>query len=445
MEGFKDLIWSGDKIVWRNLLKHYLLCLDHACILLTLNGSDTPINLASLPVLKTENDLPTQDYKDAFKSACDTFLNTPSVPECAEGLASRQRPIRRDELRCHLRMLHWHALNAIFTAYRERRIQLDASGGEMFRDLCAKMPVRPEVFGMTNEFEQRHTGVEGGSDQLYAAMNAIHQQGILIGKYNNPTSPAVRNSSLIVAEFPDHYVKLVEKMIHPDWYMACFTESYASPSMWGHYANAHKGVCLKFGIGVTSGKPTLTLNGIVGRRDSKTDPAGQPAFSHTNHPLYKVAYKATYPETDFFRSLGQLRGTALRWWYSDALGKNSSCARDVFENEAAWGEKYRGEFLEGQTTKLQDWAYEEEYRLVLSDSLTDYAEDKGLALKYEFSDLKGIIFGINTPEEDKLAIIRVIQTKCAKENRSEFEFFQAYYAKRTGKKIDAAQLSLIRF
>ena len=66
-------------------------------------------------------------------------------------------------------------------------------------------------------------------------------------------------------------------------------------------------------------------------------------------------------------------------------------------------------------------------------------------MKYEFSDLKGIIFGINTPEEDKLAIIRVIQTKCAKENRSEFEFFQAYYAKRTGKKIDAAQLSLIRF
>jgi hypothetical protein len=66
-------------------------------------------------------------------------------------------------------------------------------------------------------------------------------------------------------------------MIHPDWYMACFTESYASPSMWGHYANAHKGVCLKLGIGVTSGKPTLTLNGIVGRRNSKTDPAGQPA------------------------------------------------------------------------------------------------------------------------------------------------------------------------
>ena len=28
MEGFKDLFWRGDEIVWRNFLKHYLLCLE---------------------------------------------------------------------------------------------------------------------------------------------------------------------------------------------------------------------------------------------------------------------------------------------------------------------------------------------------------------------------------------------------------------------------------
>src|ERR1700693_1293937 len=26
MEGFKYLFWSGDEIVWRNFLKHYILC-----------------------------------------------------------------------------------------------------------------------------------------------------------------------------------------------------------------------------------------------------------------------------------------------------------------------------------------------------------------------------------------------------------------------------------
>src|ERR1035438_6483306 len=122
MEGFKDLFWSGDKIVWRNLLKHYLLCLDHACILFMLNGNSTTIDLAALPALQTDDDLPTQEYKDAFKNSCEIFFNTPFVPECLDGLASRQRPIRRDELCSYLRMLHCHALNAIATSYRTRGI-----------------------------------------------------------------------------------------------------------------------------------------------------------------------------------------------------------------------------------------------------------------------------------------------------------------------------------
>jgi hypothetical protein len=40
MEGFRNLFWSGDKIVWKNLFKHYLLCLEHVSLLLILNGEE---------------------------------------------------------------------------------------------------------------------------------------------------------------------------------------------------------------------------------------------------------------------------------------------------------------------------------------------------------------------------------------------------------------------
>jgi hypothetical protein len=443
MEGFKDLVWSGDKIIWKNLLRHYLLCLDHACIAFLLNGNNTPIDPASLPVLQTEQDLPTQEYKNVYKKSCDLFFNTPSVPKSVEGLAARQRPIRRDELCCHLRRLHYHALNALFTAYRDEGIVLDASFIETLRDLCAKMPIKPEIFGMTNGLEERHPDVADGSDRLYSAMNAISLQEILIGKYNNPASSAARNSTLIFAEFPDQYATLIEKMVHADWYTACFSTTYANSSMWGNYADHHRGVCLKFSTGTIPGKHSLALSGITGRRSSTSDPVGTPICAYTSYQLHKVTYKPTYPTIDFFRSLGHLRGIALGWWYSDGEGNTSLCAHDVFENESAWRDKYWAEFLEGQTTKIEDWDYEEEYRLVLSSSLTDYSKESR-ALKYRFSDLKGIIFGIKTPEEDKLAIIRVIQAKCVKEDRKEFEFYQAYYAKRTGR-IDVSPLSLIKF
>jgi hypothetical protein len=31
MEGFRDMYWSGDYIVWKNLFRHYLLCLERLC------------------------------------------------------------------------------------------------------------------------------------------------------------------------------------------------------------------------------------------------------------------------------------------------------------------------------------------------------------------------------------------------------------------------------
>jgi hypothetical protein len=443
MEGFKDLYWSGDQIVWRNLLKHYLLCLDRACILFMLNGNSAPIDLASLPVLETENDLPTQEYKDSFKNSCDTFFNTAFVSECLDGLASRRRPIRRDELCSYLRMLHCHALNAVATSYRTRGITFAPFDDEILRKMCETVPIRPDIFGMTNGLEERHPDVPAGSDSLWAAMSAVHLQTLLIGKYNNPASSTNRNGMLIFAEFLDCYIKLIERMIYADWYMACFAASYTNSSMWGHYANSHKGVCLKFKTGDSSGNHSLTLNGIVALRNT-ADPVGAPVYGWVNHPLHEVKYRPTYPEIDFFRSLGHVRGIALRWWYSDGLGNNSSSARDVFPNEAAWREKYWREFLAGQTTKLRDWDYEEEYRLALSGSIMDYSKPECRALKYGFSDLQGIIFGMNTPEDDKLAMIRVVQAKCIKESRKDFEFYQAYYDKNTGK-MGAAPLSLLTF
>ena len=33
LEGFRECFWSGDLVVWKNLLRHYLLCLEHVVIL----------------------------------------------------------------------------------------------------------------------------------------------------------------------------------------------------------------------------------------------------------------------------------------------------------------------------------------------------------------------------------------------------------------------------
>ena len=40
MEGFRDVIWSGDKIAWKNLFRHYFMCLEHVSGLLLIAGEE---------------------------------------------------------------------------------------------------------------------------------------------------------------------------------------------------------------------------------------------------------------------------------------------------------------------------------------------------------------------------------------------------------------------
>ncbi|WP_419920580.1 helix-turn-helix domain-containing protein [Candidatus Poriferisodalis sp.] len=64
-----------------------------------------------------------------------------------------------------------------------------------------------------------------------------------------------------------------------------------------------------------------------------------------------------------------------------------------------------------------------------------------LTLTYDFSALNGIIFGINTHDHDKIAIIDLIKQKCTAAGRTDFDFRQAHYSWRTGQ-IESYPLNL---
>ncbi|MDK2061272.1 hypothetical protein ACN09X_01910 [Aliarcobacter butzleri] len=79
--------------------------------------------------------------------------------------------------------------------------------------------------------------------------------------------------------------------------------------------------------------------------------------------------------------------------------------------------------------KTKDWAYEKEYRIVLNRLIDYEIEEKYRKLKYDFSCLKGVIFGIKTPQIKKDEIIKIIKNKCYQNNILDFEFYQAYFCK----------------
>ena len=75
---------------------------------------------------------------------------------------------------------------------------------------------------------------------------------------------------------------------------------------------------------------------------------------------------------------------------------------------------------------MKEWAYEEEYRLIIDNTFVKREKTVERNLSYNPKALKGIIFGIRTSEYDKKQILaKLIKHK---DELSDFTFYQAEYS-----------------
>lgn len=88
VEGLKNIFWSGDEIVWKNLLRHYLICLDHACTTLEVGGETEVISSDDIAVLLVEDALP-EKRKERIQQISKKFFQSSTVSDYPLFLASR--------------------------------------------------------------------------------------------------------------------------------------------------------------------------------------------------------------------------------------------------------------------------------------------------------------------------------------------------------------------
>ena len=267
------------------------------------------------------------------------------------------------------------------------------------------------------DFMKRVEAVEDEQqlDSLFQVFEEHHDNIGLTAQYNTrKISTSILGNSTLLAlfDFPKVYVENLKNLPFPKWWTACFTESYNNLSVWAKYADSHKGACLIFedNLNWKSVKYRITL-------------------------FHKVSYENKLTEIDFFRSIGA--GTVaeiMETWYTDGAGNTSECASHIGDESdgAAWRKDYWDNFFRIITTKNRDWEYEQEYRVILYDIIKGIVEKDDHTLTYDFKSLKGIIFGMRTPTEDKLKLIEIIERKCKEHNRTDFKFFQADYSPENG-------------
>jgi hypothetical protein len=433
LEGFKDIFWRGDRIIWRNLFRHYLLCLMQSVSLTALAGKEFTLELVANLIFQTDADLPAAPVLSIYTQACETFFNNGSVDVLLDNLSNPEKFVKRAELIFYLTLIHSFAVTTVLQLFEEHGFKLITSTKGAAEYAAKTADNMNSILDLPS-----FTGDQ--ADELYFIHNNIFQQLSLLQELTSPITDDRRSWLFVIRDFPSHYVTALERLLYPDWHAACFVTDPTQASMWGHYGEGHQGMCLKFRAKPNdTGVASLDLYRATSWGSNNTT-----GYSYVPHAFEAIEYTAEFPEIDFFASLGRLPVPKLsNFWYAGQNGEHSEIAARVLGGGAQWREDYWRQFPTCYRTKLPQWAHENEHRLILHSIFDDLATKESRKIKYHFNDLTGIIFGIKTTTASKIAAMRIIERKCVEMRRNDFEFWQAHYSRRT-RKIEISKLDLIR-
>ena len=422
MEGFRDIVWQGDQIVWTNLFRHYLYCLNRTYSLITIAGDSEKVGPQNIPIM-SDMSQPTPQATYVFEDICGRVFEKTDLHDFIAKIVNAKRKAHHDEVLFYLRTLHYTALHEIQGAYIDHGLAPDSE----------RLTKSPSIFKAAHKISDlaQQIGDEKILDASFEISSRMMTDQLIFHKYNARSevqSTFEYNRQLLIFDFPKVYLEQLEQVLYPDWYVACFMKDYRNSSVWGHYGDNHKGVCLIFEAETTAGRSSLSLNRITGYSNN-----GE-LWNFSPMTFHEIDYKDKAGEIDFFRSIGWFPEATLRKvWYSDKNESLSECGAHLESNNIeSWRENYWNNFYPDITAKTRDWEYEKESRLILHSILDDLSEGRQRTLTYNFNSLKGIIFGIRTPDTDKLKIMETILKKCQENKRTDFEFFQAYYCYETG-------------
>jgi hypothetical protein len=440
VEGYKDMFWKGDLIAWKNFLRHYVLCLMQTILLALENKDGYVVTPENLPIRLLPEELH-PEVASVFHAICTKMFADPELSELPGLLEARVSPIRRNELLSVLFPVHFRLFNLICTSLQPDAPfhPIDAS----FRNQVAKPLRLKESFASTNEYEANNPDNPDVVEKMTARFISTIEQTLFLQDYTGVSQQYGPVWRVIGSTFPDVYLLSLENLSFGDWYTACFVADPSQASMWGYYGDNHRGACLKFKTTtLPEGEPALRLNRHIGIGGPRHAP--ERIFTFSPQPLQQVHYANRYPEVDFFRSLGTLVPAQVAFWFRGEDGTMSATGRDLVLQTEEWRKQYWATFHAGVTRKLTDWQHEQEYRITLQSGLGDLSNPVERTLRYRFEDLQGIIFGMSMAAEDRAAIVRIIATKCAETGRTDFEFYQAYYSRLTGK-VEAALWNMVKF
>ena len=125
MEGFRDIVWVGDKIVWTNLFKNYAHCLFITYSFFKVIGDTTDFKADGIPIWERWDEPATPQAKILFDNIWEKVFNKCGLGGLTENLSNMKRKVRDNELMYYLRPIHITVVLEIKAEFAKRDLLHD--------------------------------------------------------------------------------------------------------------------------------------------------------------------------------------------------------------------------------------------------------------------------------------------------------------------------------
>lgn len=382
MEGDIDVYWDGDEVLWKNFFRHYVLCLGslyfHGAIT---NKADT-LTKDDINIFVTNKDLTSDLYKNLFKSVYKRVMKNRNIIKVIDVLSHWK--VDKNTLLYYLESIHLIILDEIIKGFNN-------FGLIAMRHSFEFKPV--DIFIPNEQFDP----VSILRIPEYVRIDLVSSRLLLKVKLLSP----VRNFNILMyMEFPMAYVERLFELMRPNAYMVCFSYTYQNSSMWGHYADDHKGICLIFDEALESELKQIE-NSIIG--------------------IKKIDYFNDSIPVNFFEFIRF--DECLKFWYIDGKKESKMYSKRL---DSQWFTNFRKLYEVVYTRKYSDWKDEREARGLLMDYSDKFQNKDNRKIPYPRNLLKGIIFGVNTSEQDKIKILDIL-AQHREDLIPDFKVYQSYF------------------
>ena len=396
-EGALNLYWKGDEILWDNFIGHYFVVfyVHYVDLILSEEEERRVPDKINWWLFRSDMDM---------ESLISDLLKKPVVKMVKDFVMAKEHKVDGDELRLYLNFLHPSVLEVIWQFIGDQRSE-----------------IKYEQNIIDYEKELAQFNWEKAKEQgIFRILNQIHEKK----KRESDLNKLSDWQRWLLKDFPDDYFNALGEMVFPKWYIVSFCRNCTNTRNWAQYGDSNRGVCLIYRMHQGPLGRGLRLKTCQGYSTGR----GKIIANHIEK-LHNVKYSSERPALNFFEMLGCIPRKMKDEWFHDRKGNVSSyyVKDDNDPKKENWRRQYWKMFNELVSQKGEDWDGLEEERMVLENSiLVDYEnEPSERKIRYDFEELKGIIWGCNVKDDKKKEVRDIIDELCEKNGRTDFEFYQA--------------------